>query len=141
MSVKIAGCHCQKMCYILVAVKFVAEFSSFTAKDATSLPSLAQKCAHLFVFLIEQMVILFCVSFWLVLACVCERVLRAHINRDFALFAFTTFTQGDCCIAILGEKNVGDKRKNVGDFLENVHRFSERVHRFLEKVREFFLGL
>ena len=79
MSVKIAGCHCQKMCYILVAVKFVAEFSSFTAKDATSLPSLAQKCAHLFVFLIEQMVILFCVSFWLVLACVCERVLRAHM--------------------------------------------------------------
>ena len=33
MSVKIAGCHCQKMCYILVAVKFVAEFSSFTAKE------------------------------------------------------------------------------------------------------------
>ena len=80
MSVKIVECHCQKMCYILVAVKIVAEFSSFTAKDATSLPSLAQKCAHLFVFLIEQMVILFCVSFWLVLACVCERASRAHIT-------------------------------------------------------------
>ena len=84
---KIAGCHCQKMCYILVAVKIVAEFSSFTAKDATSLPSLAQKCAHLFVFLIEQMVILFGVSFWLVLACVCERVSRAHIT-GFCTFCF-----------------------------------------------------
>ena len=65
------------------------------------------------------------------------RITRAHY-RDFALFAFTTFTQGDCCIAILGEKNVGDKRKNVGDFLEKVQRFSENLPRFLEKVLCFW---
>ena len=75
------------------------------------------------------------------------RITRAHY-RDFALFAFTTFTQGDCFIAILRRKKQGDKRKNVGDFLEKVQRFSEKVQRFwenlprfLEKVREFFLGL
>ena len=75
--------------------------------------------------------------------------------RDFALFAFTTFTQRDYCIAILRRKKQGDKRKNVGDFLEKVHRFSEKVQRFSEnlprflekvqcfwrKVREVFLGL
>ena len=72
------------------------------------------------------------------------RITRAHY-RDFALFAFTTFTQGDCFIAILRRKKQGDKRKNVGDFLEKVQRFSEKVQRFwenlprfLEKVREFF---
>ena len=68
------------------------------------------------------------------------RITRAHY-RDFALFAFTTFTQGDCFIAILGEKNVGDKRKNMGDFLEKVPRFLEKVQCFWRKVREFFLGL
>ena len=61
------------------------------------------------------------------------RITRAHY-RDFALFAFTTFTQGDCFVAILRRKKQGDKRKNVGDFLE-------KVPRFLEKVREVFLGL
>ena len=72
------------------------------------------------------------------------RITRAHY-RDFALFAFTTFTQGDCFITILGQKKLGDKTKNVGDFLEKVHRFSEKVQRFSEnlprfcrKVREFF---
>jgi len=75
------------------------------------------------------------------------RITRAHY-RDFALFAFTTFTQGDCFVAILRRKKQGDKRKNVGDFLEKVprfwekvQRFSEKVPRFLEKVREVFLGL
>ena len=72
------------------------------------------------------------------------RITRAHY-RDFALFAFTTFTQGDCFIAILRRKKQGDKRKNVGDFLEKVQRFLEKVQRFSEnlprfcrKVREFF---
>ena len=75
------------------------------------------------------------------------RITRAHY-RDFALFAFTTFTQGDCFIAILRRKKQGDKRKNVGYFLEKVQRFSENLPRFLEKVqcfwrkvREVFLGL
>jgi len=40
---------------------------------------------------------------------------RAHITRahyrDFALFAFTTFTQGDCFITILGEKTWEIKEK------------------------------
>ena len=75
------------------------------------------------------------------------RITRAHY-RDFALFAFTTFTQGDCFIIILRRKKQGYKTKNVGDFLEKVQRFSEKVHRFLEnlprfwrKFREVFLGL
>jgi len=38
------------------------------------------------------------------------RITRAHY-RDFALFAFTTFTQGDCCIAILRRKNKEIKEK------------------------------
>ena len=116
MSVKIAECHCQKMCYIPVAVKIVAEFSSFTAKDATSLPSLVQKCAHLFVFLIDQMSYSLAYPFgWFSRACV-----SAYHARTLQGF----------CIAILGQKNVGDKTKNVGEFLENVHRFSEKVQRF-----------
>ena len=68
------------------------------------------------------------------------RITRAHY-RDFALFAFTTFTQGDCFIAILRRKKQGDKRKNVGDFLEKVQRFWENLPRFCRKVREFFLEL
>ena len=75
------------------------------------------------------------------------RITRAHY-WDFILFAFTTFTQGDCFSAILRRKKQGDKRKNVGDFLEKVQRFSEKVQRFWEnlprfwrKVREVFLGL
>ena len=68
------------------------------------------------------------------------RITRAHY-RDFALFAFTTFTQGDCFIAILRRKKLGDKRKNVGDFLEKVQRFSEKLPRFCRKVREVFSGL
>ena len=119
MSVKIAGCHCQKMCYILVAVKFVAEFSSFTAKDATSLPSLAQKCAHLFVFLIEQMVILFGVSFWLVLAC----AYHARTLQGFCTFCFHNLHTRGLFHHNSKTKKQGDKRKNVGDFLEKVQRF------------------
>jgi len=38
------------------------------------------------------------------------RITRAHY-RDFALFAFTTFTQGDCFVAILGEKTWEIKEK------------------------------
>ena len=68
------------------------------------------------------------------------RITRAHY-RDFALFAFTTFTQGGCFIAILRRKKQGDKRKNVGDFLEKVQRFWENLPRFCRKVREFFLEL
>ena len=64
------------------------------------------------------------------------RITRAHY-RDFALFAFTTFTQGDCFIAILRRKKQGDKRKNVGDFLEKVQRFWEKVQRFSENLPRF----
>ena len=39
-----------------------------------------------------------------------SRITRAHY-RDFALFAFTTFTQGNCCIAILRRKNWEIKEK------------------------------
>ena len=68
------------------------------------------------------------------------RITRAHY-RDFELFAFTTFTQRDYCIAILKTKKQGYKTKNVGDFLEKVQRFSENLPRFWRKVREVFLGL
>ena len=43
---------------------------------------------------------------------------------DFALFAFTTFTESD--------------RKNVGVFLENVQRFSFFLRRFLKNVGRFY---
>ena len=136
MSVKIAGCHCQKMCYILVAVKFVAEFSSFTAKDATSLPSLAQKCAHLFVFLIEQMVILFGVSFWLVLACA-SCAYHARTLQGFRTFCFHNLHTRRLFHHNSRTKKLGDKRKNVGDFLEKVQRFLENLPRFLENLPRF----
>ena len=48
---------------------------------------------------------------------------RAH-PWDFALFAFTTFTERD--------------RKNVGVFLENVQRFSFFLRRFLKNVGRFY---
>ena len=48
---------------------------------------------------------------------------RAH-PWDFALFAFTTFTESD--------------RKNVGVFLENVQRFSFFLRRFLKNVGRFY---
>ena len=47
---------------------------------------------------------------------------RAH-PWDFALFAFTTFTERD--------------QKNVGVFLENVQRFSFFLRRFLKNVGRF----
>ena len=84
---KIAECHCQKMCYIPVAVKIVAEFSSFTAKDATSLPSLVQKCAHLFVFLIDQMSYSLAYPFgWFSRACV--SAYHARTLQGFCTFYF-----------------------------------------------------
>ncbi len=43
---------------------------------------------------------------------------------DFALFAFTTFTESD--------------RKNVGVFLENLQRFSFFLRRFLKNVGRFY---
>ena len=43
---------------------------------------------------------------------------------DFALFAFTTFTESD--------------RKNVGVFLENVQRFFFFLRRFLKNVGRFY---
>ena len=48
---------------------------------------------------------------------------RAH-HWDFALFAFTTFTERD--------------QKNVGVFLENVQRFSFFLRRFLKNVGRFY---
>ena len=48
---------------------------------------------------------------------------RAH-PWDFALFAFTTFTERD--------------QKNVGVFLENVQRFSFFLRRFLKNVGRFY---
>ena len=48
---------------------------------------------------------------------------RAH-PWDFALFAFTTFTERD--------------PKNVGVFLENVQRFSFFLRRFLKNVGRFY---
>ncbi len=48
---------------------------------------------------------------------------RAHL-WDFALFAFTTFTERD--------------PKNVGVFLENVQRFSLFLRRFLKNVGRFY---
>jgi len=99
----------------------------FYCERATSLPSLAQKCAHLFVFLIEQMVILFCVSFWLILAC----AYHARTQQGFCTFCFHNLhTRG------LFHHNF--RRKNVGDFLEKVQRFSENLPRFLEKVQCFW---
>lgn len=48
---------------------------------------------------------------------------RAH-PWDFALFAFTSFTERD--------------QKNVGVFLENVQRFSFFLRRFLKNVGRFY---
>ena len=48
---------------------------------------------------------------------------RAH-PWDFALFAFTTFTERD--------------QKNVGVFLENLQRFSFFLRRFLKNVGRFY---
>ena len=48
---------------------------------------------------------------------------RAH-HWDFALFAFTTFTERD--------------QKNVGVFLKNVQRFSFFLRRFLKNVGRFY---
>ena len=53
----------------------------------------------------------------------CPSHTRAH-PWDFALFAFTTFTERD--------------PKNVGVFLENVQRFSLFLRRFLKNVGRFY---
>ena len=53
----------------------------------------------------------------------CPLHTRAH-PWDFALFAFTTFTERD--------------PKNVGVFLENVQRFSFFLRRFLKNVGRFY---
>ena len=60
------------------------------------------------------------------------RITRAHY-RDFALFAFTTFTQGDCFIAILGEKKRGRKKKKRGRFLRKSPTFFGKSPTFLKK--------
>ena len=60
------------------------------------------------------------------------RITRAHY-RDFALFAFTTFTQGDCFIAILGEKKRGRKKKKRGRFLRKSPTFFGKSPTFFGK--------
>ena len=72
------------------------------------------------------------------------RITRAHY-RDFALFAFTTFTQRDYCIAILGQKKPGDKRKTweISEKMSNVfrkisHVFWKRSNVFEERSEKLF---
>ena len=72
------------------------------------------------------------------------RITRAHY-RDFALFAFTTFTQGDCFIAILRRKNKEIKQKTweISEKMSNVfrkisHVFWKRSNVFEERSEKLF---